>query len=269
MGGGTRANWGSAVCWKERVLEGGGCAAPGVGGKDGGQQSREGLGGPARDPCAPNLSGTVCPSSSELSGWGLTVVDSSSGPGSHLCLSWVSGVINRESHLCGKQPLGIRAQGSSRVLCSPGAAEGITQRKTHERVSVDFQAAPTEQEGMNMHSRDTVEVLATAGGTWAGPSRSCACSSPWCRCSASSSSSSSVGHGKGAGGRAGAGWAVPVGALALGGGGGQVLGSVPLSAAAASFCPCISDTFNSGLKTQSRKGGGGGGAGVENGLCFV
>lgn len=108
-----------------------------------------------------------------------------------------------------------------------------------------------------MHSRDTVEVLATAGGTWAGPSHSCAHSSPWCGYSASSSSSS-VGRGEGAGGRAGAGWAVPVGALALGEGGGQALGSAPLSAAAVLFCPCISDTFNSGLKTQSGKGGGGG-----------
>ena len=104
-----------------------------------------------------------------------------------------------------------------------------------------------------MHSGDTVEALATAGGRWAGPSHSCACSSPWCGCFASSSS---VGRGEGAGRRAGAGGAVPVGALALGGGGEQALGSAPLCAAAGSFSPCISDTFNSGLKTQSGKGGG-------------
>jgi len=120
-----------------------------------------------------------------------------------------------------------------------------------QRVSVGFQGAPAEQEGADMPSRDSAEAPAAAAGRWAGSSRSCACSSPRCGCS----TSSSVGRGEGAGSRAGAGWAVLVGALALGGDSGRALGSVPLWAAAGSFSPCVSGTFNSGLKTQSDEGG--------------
>lgn len=118
----------TGVCWKKRMFEGG-------------LHHRlvemmvvsraERAWGCLSGPCAP-----VCPPpSSELSGRGLIAVDSSSRLASDLCLLWVSGVINTESHLCGKRLLGIRAWGSSKVLCSPGASEGISQRKTHERVS--------------------------------------------------------------------------------------------------------------------------------------
>lgn len=92
---------------------------------------QRGPGGACQGPVPP----FAPPPSSELSGRGLIAVDSSSRLASDLCPLWVSGVINTESHLCGKRLLGIRAQGTSKVLCSPGASEGISQRKTHERVS--------------------------------------------------------------------------------------------------------------------------------------
>lgn len=45
----------------------------------------------------------------------------------------------------------IQAQGSSRAVCSPGVAEGTSLSKVPGRGSVDFQGAPAEREGTNMH----------------------------------------------------------------------------------------------------------------------
>lgn len=56
MAGGTRANQDTAVCWKRRVFEGGGCAVPGAGGNDGSPSAEQrGPGGAWR--------GSLCPCS--------------------------------------------------------------------------------------------------------------------------------------------------------------------------------------------------------------
>lgn len=83
--------------------------------------------------------GILCPlastalsflSAQDALGWGLA------------CACCVFGAVNSGGHLCAKQHPCL---GSSHR-----AVQGISQRKTPRRVSVDFQGAPTEQEGTGM-----------------------------------------------------------------------------------------------------------------------